>query len=341
MTEAPPIDLDIALDDALRGGLRLPAEPDAAQAARQVVLSSLTRFLNIFGDPWSILLLRDVFLGVSRFEAFQSRLGITRQTLSSRLKDFVDNGILVRVPYQAQPVRYAYRLTDKGRALGDFAMMVWLWQTRWAGPYSMLPRPLRHRTCGGVLVPQMICGSCRSPVELSDVGVGAGPGIVEEVRLEGRGRRWAGNVTNRQADRGAHLLKGTYIMGDRWNNLILASVLLGVRSFDEMGAFLGISTNILSHRLRVCVEVGLLRKAAYNPAARRFDYGLTERSRELFPLFLSVTCWSDAWLRPAPAAAAPVWHHTVCGETLEPVVTGRCCGGAVRLPDIHFVRAEP
>ena len=77
MTESPPFELD----DSLRGGLRLPAEPEAAQAARRAVLSSLARFLNIFGDPWSILLLRDVFLGVSRFEAFQSRLGITRQTL--------------------------------------------------------------------------------------------------------------------------------------------------------------------------------------------------------------------------------------------------------------------
>lgn len=333
MSETPPIDLD----DAVRGGLRLPPAPADAAAASRVVLSSLTRFLNIFGDPWSILILRDVFLGISRFEAFQSRLGITRQTLSNRLRVFLDHGILKKVPYQQQPVRHAYRLTEKGRALGDFALMVWMWQTRWAGPYSMLPKPLRHTLCGGILVPQMVCAHCRSPVDLTDVAVSAGPGKVDQVRLEGRARRWAGNMTELQNDGGAQLLKGTYILGDRWNNLILASVLLGIRSFDEIGAALGISTNILSHRLKVCVDVGLLRKAAYNPAGRRFDYGLTEMSRELFPLFLSVACWSDAWLRPA-GTAAPIWHHRACGERLEPIVTARCCAEVVRLSDIRFER---
>ncbi len=315
-----------------------PTRPD--QAASLVVLSSIARFIDIFGDPWSVLLLRDVYLGVTRFEEFQKHLGITRQTLSNRLQTFQDNGILVRVPYQDRPARYEYRLTEKGRELGDFALMIWVWQNRWAGPHSLLPRILRHRTCGYFLVPQMVCAACRSPLELADISVEAGPGRIEAPRLRGRGRRWAALEARRDGTPGQNLLKGTYVIGDRWSNLILASVLLGIRSFDAMVSVLGISTNILSHRLKICVEVGLLAEPTYNADARAYDYGLTGMSRELLPLFLSISEWSDRWLRPE-GAALPVWRHDLCGNRLEPLVTGRCCGQPVHLADVRFQPPGP
>ncbi len=315
-----------------------PARPD--QAASVVVLSSIARFIDIFGDPWSVLLVRDVYLGVTRFEDFQKNLGITRQTLSNRLQTFQRHGILVKVPYQDRPARYEYRLTEKGRALADFAMMIWVWQNRWAGPHSLLPRILHHRSCGYFLVPQMVCAECRSPLELADISVEAGPGRIEAPHLTGRGRRWAALEARRDGTTSQNLLKGTYVIGDRWSNLILASVLLGIRSFDAMVSVLGISTNILSHRLKVCVEVGLLAEPTYNAEARAYDYGLTRMSRELLPLFLSISEWSDKWLRPE-GVARPVWRHDLCGQRLTPLVTGRCCGQPVRLSDVRFQPSPP
>ncbi|MEQ8701737.1 MAG: helix-turn-helix domain-containing protein, partial [Bauldia litoralis] len=213
------------------------------EAASLVVLSSISRFIDIFGDPWSVLLLRDVYLGVTRFEDFQKNLGITRQTLSNRLQTFGRHGILVKAAYQDRPARYEYRLTEKGRELADFALMIWVWQNRWAGSHSLLPRVLRHRSCGYFLVPQMVCAECRSPLELADISVEAGPGLVEPPQLTGRGRRWAALETRREGTTSQNLLKGTYVIGDRWSNLILAGVLLGIRSFDAMVSVLGISTN--------------------------------------------------------------------------------------------------
>lgn len=311
----------------------LQQRPD--KAASLVVLSSIARFIDIFGDPWSVLLLRDVFLGVTRFEDFQKSLGITRQTLSNRLQTFQASGVLTRTLYQQRPKRYEYKLTDKGRDLGDFALMIWVWQNRWAGPHSLLPRVLRHRTCGNIIVPQMVCSACRSPLELADITVEAGPGRIEMPQLTGRGRRWAALEARHGAASNRNLLKGTYIVGDRWSNLILASVLLGIRSFDAMVALLGISTNILSHRLKACVEVGLLAEPSYNADTRTYDYSVTRMSRELLPLFLSISEWSDRWLHPE-GAALPVWRHELCGHRLEPLVTARCCAEPALLSDIAF-----
>jgi DNA-binding HxlR family transcriptional regulator len=78
----------------------------------------VARALSVIGDRWTLLIVRDCFLGKSRFDEFQKSLGITRHLLSDRLKQLVDKGVLEKNPYQSNPVRYDYRLTDKGR---DFA----------------------------------------------------------------------------------------------------------------------------------------------------------------------------------------------------------------------------
>ncbi len=78
----------------------------------------VARSLSVIGDRWTMLIVRDCFLGKSRFEEFQKSLGITRHVLSDRLKRLVDQGVLERNAYSQRPQRYAYSLTDKGR---DFA----------------------------------------------------------------------------------------------------------------------------------------------------------------------------------------------------------------------------
>src|ERR1043165_9512296 len=75
---------------------------------------SLARTLAVIGDRWTLLILRDAFLKVRRFEDFEESLKIARRVLSERLALLVDEGILARVPYQDRPVRHEYRLTDKG-----------------------------------------------------------------------------------------------------------------------------------------------------------------------------------------------------------------------------------
>lgn len=78
----------------------------------------VARAMSVIGDRWTLLIVRDCFLGKSKFDEFQKSLGVTRHVLSNRLKKLVDAGVLERNAYSERPVRYDYKLSDKGR---DFA----------------------------------------------------------------------------------------------------------------------------------------------------------------------------------------------------------------------------
>jgi DNA-binding HxlR family transcriptional regulator len=137
---------------------------------------SLARTLSIIGDRWTLLILRDCFLRVRRFEDFQQRLGIGRGILSNRLGQLVDAFILAKVPYQDNPLRYEYRLTPKGLDLHPIIMsIVHFGDQHLAGKKG---RPLlhRHRTCGHVFDPVMTCSECCEPLEPRDIVPEPGPG---------------------------------------------------------------------------------------------------------------------------------------------------------------------
>jgi DNA-binding HxlR family transcriptional regulator len=95
---------------------------NASKASRWDELATdwcpVARALSVIGDRWTMLIVRDCFLGKSRFEEFQTSLGVTRHVLSDRLKRLVERGVLERNAYSQRPLRYEYRLSDKGR---DFA----------------------------------------------------------------------------------------------------------------------------------------------------------------------------------------------------------------------------
>jgi DNA-binding HxlR family transcriptional regulator len=136
---------------------------------------SVARTVSAIGDRWTILVLRDCFLRVRRFEQFQERLGITRHILADRLRKLVKLKILMRVPYQKKPLRHEYRLTERGLALHPVLLAL----AHWGDAYMAGPRgkPLLfvHR-CGHVFDPAMTCSACGETVAPHDVRVRPGPG---------------------------------------------------------------------------------------------------------------------------------------------------------------------
>jgi DNA-binding HxlR family transcriptional regulator len=92
---------------------------------------SIAKALDVVGDPWTLLILRDALLGVTRFEQFSQRLGIPRATLTSRLEHLCDRRVLDKVAYQDAPPRYEYALTEKGEALSPVVLMLMQWGDRW------------------------------------------------------------------------------------------------------------------------------------------------------------------------------------------------------------------
>src|SRR5262245_34741156 len=139
---------------------------------------SIARTLDVIGEPWSPLILRDVFVGLTRFEQIQADLGISRKVLSERLNHLVERGVLERRPYDQRP-RHAYVLTEKGAELVDpLMLMVGSGATclaRTAGP----PVAYRHHDCGEISRVDLRCAHRGEPMHAYDVDVLSGPGAAE------------------------------------------------------------------------------------------------------------------------------------------------------------------
>jgi DNA-binding HxlR family transcriptional regulator len=140
---------------------------------------SVAQCLEIVGEWWSLLIVRDAFLGVTRFEDLQVRLGISRNILTQRLNRLVDNGVLERVPYQDRPPRSEYRLTEKGRDLWHVVTAMRQWGDRWAAP-SGPPLKIRHTACGRVVKAVPVCSHCGEALDVRAVTAVPGPGASDD-----------------------------------------------------------------------------------------------------------------------------------------------------------------
>jgi DNA-binding HxlR family transcriptional regulator len=136
---------------------------------------SIARTLELVGERWTILILRDVFLGTRRFDEFQSRLGIARNVLQTRLERLVAEGILRRVPYQERPVRHDYLLTRKGTDLWPVLVALLKWGDRYEAPAGP-PMVLEHKACGGEVDDRRRCARCGADLEAWEVKARPGPG---------------------------------------------------------------------------------------------------------------------------------------------------------------------
>jgi DNA-binding HxlR family transcriptional regulator len=132
---------------------------------------SVARALAVIGDRWTLMVLRDCFLGVRRFEAFQARLGISRSIIAERLKLLVDEGLLRKEAYQDRPARHEYRLTQKGLDLHPIIMSIVRWGDAHYAGESGPPLVHRHKACGHDFAPVMTCSECGEAIGARDVEV--------------------------------------------------------------------------------------------------------------------------------------------------------------------------
>jgi DNA-binding HxlR family transcriptional regulator len=129
---------------------------------------SIAKSLEVLGERWTLLVIREAFLGTRRFEGFMERLDIARNVLTARLSRLVEEDVLERVPYQERPPRYEYRLTEKGRDLWPVIVALLQFGDRYYAPDGP-PLRLRHRDCGGSLDDRRACTRCGALLEPRDV----------------------------------------------------------------------------------------------------------------------------------------------------------------------------
>ncbi len=137
---------------------------------------SVARAASVIGDRWTLLILRDCFLRVRRFEAFQARIGLTRPLLAARLRKLVEAGVLMKVVYQSRPTRYEYRLTERGLALHPVIMALVHWGDEHMAGDAGRPILHRHTACGHLFDPVSVCSVCAEPLRPEAVRVEPGPG---------------------------------------------------------------------------------------------------------------------------------------------------------------------
>ena len=136
---------------------------------------SVARALEIVGERWTLLILRDALLGVRRFDDFQASLGIARNVLTDRLGRLVEAGVLEKRAYSERPPRHEYRLTDKGRDLWPVVHALVTWGDRHEAPDGP-PQPRCRKTRGGAVDDHFCCERCGAALEVRDVETVPGRG---------------------------------------------------------------------------------------------------------------------------------------------------------------------
>lgn len=139
---------------------------------------SIARTMDVIGEPWSPLVLRNIYIGITRFEQLQQSLGMSRKVLAERLRWLTENGVLERRQYSARPPRYEYVLTDKGVDLVRVLMVMVAWGDKWLAGEAGPPVLYRHHACGQIGHAELHCSACGERMSATDIDVLPGPGSV-------------------------------------------------------------------------------------------------------------------------------------------------------------------
>ncbi len=126
---------------------------------------SIARALSVVGERWTLLILRESFRGIARFDDLRERLGIARNVLAARLQALVEQGVMTRVAYREGPQRFEYRLTEKGRDLYPVLLALLRWGDRWLAEGEPPPLTLIHKGCDHAVTPSLTCSHCGEPLD--------------------------------------------------------------------------------------------------------------------------------------------------------------------------------
>lgn len=139
------------------------------------VSCSIARTLGLLDDAWSWLIVRDLSVGISRFDQLHADLGVSRKVLTQRLADLTEGGIVERARYQDNPPRHDYTLTEKGRGLLPVLVAMVEWGDRWEPTDAGPPIRFHHRACPRSTITTS-CRTCGEAVPAEDIVTRPGPG---------------------------------------------------------------------------------------------------------------------------------------------------------------------
>ena len=162
----------------------MQASSQAAREPRSSPPCPIGRAADVLGDRWTLLILRNATIGMTRFDDFKADLGIADNILSARLGKLVDAGIMTKRFYQDNPPRYEYLLTEMGRDFFPVLAAMLAWGDKWLDGGAGAPVTLRHHAPGHSIVSQVVCTECGDAVTHDDIQFCVGPGYPDDIDPE-------------------------------------------------------------------------------------------------------------------------------------------------------------
>jgi DNA-binding HxlR family transcriptional regulator len=308
--------------------------------ARRIVVvhrpSAVGQALLTVGDQWTLLILQRALLGrARRFGDWRDDLHIAESVLASRLKEMVARDLLVPKSYSANGrTRPEYMLSPRAIDLWPMFVAIWSWERTWVARPKPLP-DLIHDTCGKSTDVELGCGACgKCPTAGSDIQTTYDADVFAQVAVPRLHRRTV--RLDASADPLSYFPETLAIIADRWSTVVLAAAFVGVRRFADFEEILGVAPSVLSERLRLFTELGVL-EATDNAAGENRGYQLTPKGLAFSPTFVVLIDWANRWYASESSDSKLTIIHRGCGSTLLPQLRCRTCGDVVNRTDIRFL----
>lgn len=295
------------------------SEPDPSP--RKPPATALRRALNVLGDPWTMLILKEAFNGTRRFSAFQRALNIPRQTLSLRLTHLCREAMMYRRPVSPSHATLEYVPTAKAFDLQEAMYSVWLWHQANPGDGDVLPFDIVH-DCGHVLSARFHCTHCEAPITSASVKVipTDPPQFDTEPRAR-LSRRNDGAITAAGAGDG---LVAASLVGDIPCNEILWRLFQGPAHIQALADDLALGLPVVRGRLEKLRHLGMVQEQA---EGRRLVCSILPRAEAFYPLLVSISAWGDRWCNGTRPPPEMLVHD--CGNLLKGRFRCTHCGGWV------------
>ena len=298
---------------------------------------SIWRALDVVGDVPVLLIMERAFLGEKSFEGFVSATKIARSIISNRLKKLVYSRVFTKAP-KANTKRNCYFLTEKGRSLFPTALMILRWQHLWEPDNRPIKVHLVHSNCGKPMEPIPNCRHCNEVINPREVSWAPGPGLSQITPIYARRRK---QTETGGANNNPFLMNGSAIalFGDRWSTLVIRACFTGINRFDDIQRDTLMATNILSERLSKLLESGIIKAFNYSTRSDRFEYRLTQKGRDLYPVLLALLEWGDAWF--ADKMGPPLLlNHKPCSHSLSLDIVCSECGEPANITNLRFAKID-
>ncbi|MCF6288217.1 MAG: helix-turn-helix transcriptional regulator [Proteobacteria bacterium] len=160
----------------------------------QDIPCSIAKSLAVIGDRWTLLIIRDCFLGTKRFDDFQKQIGVTRHVLSDRLNKLVEAQVLQKFEYQNKPTRYEYCLTQMGKDIFPIIISLAQWSNKWILAEDEVAIVYKHLQCDTITHAVMGCSNCGEEINPRDILPVFGPGF-EKILANKKSKNYLSDTT--------------------------------------------------------------------------------------------------------------------------------------------------